>query len=106
MGGEKSEGEDVEGGGDHPVGGGAGDHVVAPALTVLDVCRIVASVQMRPMRETDYDAFAGVSALGPHEIGETDEWIVVRDGSTVELLRADDDYMGHPIAIRLEMETS
>ena len=58
-------------------------------MNILELCRIVAQAEMRQFDKKDYWGYAGVSADGPHEIGEVEIeagvswWIVVRDGDLV-----------------------
>jgi hypothetical protein len=67
-------------------------------VTIVELSRIVTWAELRPFTKTDYYGWAGVSAEGPHEIGETTvhrsdgpsrSYVVVRDGSTVEVTAVD-----------------
>ena len=59
-------------------------------MTPVDFCKIVVGAEMRPFGKTDYYAWAGVSRDGPHEIGQSGEWTVVRDGIRLEISRSDE----------------
>lgn len=82
-------------------------------MNILEVCRLVAKVEMQPFGKTDYYGYAGVSADGPHEIGyardESKVTTVVRDGDTVEVfevsVHSDPLNTEPPTTYQLKLET-
>lgn len=49
-------------------------------MTVTELCTLVTRAEFRPFDKSDYDGWMGISAEGPHEIAEVDQYTIVRDG--------------------------
>ena len=53
-------------------------------MDVIRAAKIIAGATLRPFTKNDYFGW-DVGPIGPHEIGESGTYTIVRDGNNVEL---------------------
>lgn len=67
-------------------------------LSAVEALRLVASTQLKPFTDSDWDAFLGCESENPL-IGYNGDYTIVIDGETVNIIHAEDLYGGQMFSL-------